>query len=60
METATNNKGYGKIIEENSGMFLRYQDLTTHLLLYFFIALEWIKGPLRNKESSYTTGMGLS
>lgn len=60
MDTANN-----KITFEESGrvyarMYLRYQDIKTCLLLYLFIALEWISGPLKNKENSSITGIGLS
>ena len=60
MKTANNNKNYEKPVKANTEMYVRYQDIQTHLLLYLFIALEWITGPLKNKESSYTTGIGLS
>ena len=60
METANYNKNYEKPVRSNTEMHVRYQDIKTHMLLYLFIALEWITGPLKNKESSYTTGIGLS
>ncbi len=60
METANNRKAYEKPVRANNEMCVRYRDVTAHLLLYIFIALEWITGPLKNKESSYTTGIGLS
>ena len=60
METMKNRKVYEKPVRDNTEMYVRCQDMTAHLLLYLFIALEWITGPLKNKEGSYTTGIGLS
>ena len=60
MGTANNNKTYEELTRANTEMFLRYQDMKTHMLLYFFIALEWITKPLRSNESPSTTGIGLS
>jgi hypothetical protein len=60
METANYNKTCEKPVRANTEMYVRYQDIKTHLVLYLFIALEWITGPLKNKESRYTTGIGLS
>ncbi len=60
METKNNSRAYKKAGRVNTEIFITFQDVTAHLLLYFFIALEWITGPLRNKENRYTTGIGLS
>ncbi len=60
METANNRKAYEKPVRANTEMYVRYQDIKTHLLLYIFIALEWITGPLKDRENSYTTDIGLS
>ena len=60
METARNSKSTEKILKENNRIFVKYQNIKTHLWLYLFIALEWITGPVKSKESSYTTGIGLS
>ncbi len=60
METANKNKTYENPTRICAEMFVRYQDIKTHLLLYLFIALEWITGPLKDRENSYTTDIGLS
>ncbi len=61
MEPGNNNESYKKPTRANTEIFFtKYQGLKTHLLLYFFIALEWITGPMKNKESRFTTGIGLS
>ncbi len=60
METANNIKACKKQTKANTEMHVRFQEIKTHLLLYLFIALEWITGPLKDRESSYTTGIGLS
>ncbi|MFP4366784.1 MAG: hypothetical protein ACLFQA_06790 [Bacteroidales bacterium] len=57
----TNNK----ITFEESGrvyprMYLRYQDIKSCLLLYLFIALEWIISPFKKKERGSITEIGLS
>ncbi len=60
METANYNKNYEKPVRANTEMHVRYQDIKTHMLLYLFIALDWITGHLKDREEIYTTGIGLS
>ncbi len=60
METARNSKSNEKLMRENNMIFVKYQNIKTHLWLYFFLVIDWITGPLKNKESSYPTGIGLS
>ncbi len=61
METTNNNKPYTKLTRANMDIFItKYRSLKTHLLLYFFITLEWIIRPLKYKESRYTNSIGLS
>ena len=60
METANNRKTYEKPVRANTEVYAIYQDIKTHMLLYLFIALEWITGPVKSKENSYKTGIGLS
>ena len=60
METTNNRKAYEKPVRANNEMYVRYQDVTAHLLLYLFIALEWTTGLCKKKESRYITGIGLS
>ncbi len=60
METARNSKSNEKLMRENNMIFVKYQNIKTHLWLYLFIVIDWITGPVKSKESSYTTGIGLS
>lgn len=60
METNKNNGASKKLMGENMEIFRGYRDFKAHLLLYFFLALEWITLPWKRKESRYTTGIGLS
>lgn len=60
METQKNSRAYKKPGRVNKERFLTYQDLTAHLLIYLFIALDWVTGPSKSKERHYTSGIGLS
>jgi hypothetical protein len=60
MKTNKNNEASEKPIRENIEVFAGYQDIKVHLLLCFFIALEWITWPWKSKENRCTSGIGLS
>ena len=60
METTDNRKAWEKPAGATSEMHTRYRDVTAHLMLYLFIAFEWITAPGKSRENSYTTGIGLS
>ncbi len=60
METKNNSKASEKQIKADTDMYMKVQDIKTNMLLYLFIALEWITGPLKDREENYTTGIGLS
>ena len=60
MKPANHNKSYEKPTRVNKEIFAIYQDMKTHMLLYFFMALEWITGSLKKKESRYISSIGLS
>ena len=60
MEPADNRKAWEKPARATIDTHMGYRNVTAHLLLYLFIALEWITAPVKNRENSYTTGIGLS
>jgi hypothetical protein len=60
MVTNKNNGASKKLLGENMEICAGYHDVKAHLLLYLFIALEWITLPWKRKESRCTTGIGLS